>query len=212
MCCIDASVILIYSDKPPFGVISVVKTKTVVFFVFSLAIFLSSRTLSQQDEIQRILIEKGNVDGDVATLSFRLMNPHSPELMEVMKSGIEVRFEYEVVVKRVHKNWFNVPVAKGSIVKSIHYDPLSNEYIVTQGYSSMRKFFKDLKMAAKDFFTFHDLEVRLSEVSVSGKKYEISVRAQLDDLDVVGVFKYIPFISNWFRLKTDWARIRVNAR
>ena len=191
---------------------SVVKTKTVVFFVFLLAIFLSSRTFSQQDEIQRILIEKGNVERDIATLSFRMMNPHSPELMEVMKSGIEVRFEYEVVVKRVHKNWFNVPVAKGSIVKSIHYDPLSNEYIVTQGNSSARKFFKDLKMAAKEFFSFHDLEVRLSEVSVSGKKYEISVRAQLDDLDVVGIFKYIPFISNWFRLKTDWARIRVNAR
>ncbi len=191
---------------------SVVKTKTVVFFVFSLAIFLSSRTFSQQDEIQRILIEKGNIERDVATLSFRLMNPHSPELMEVMKSGIEVRFEYEVVVKRVHKNWFNVPVAKGSIVKSIHYEPLSNEYIVTQGNSSAKKFFKDLKMAAKDFFSFHDLEVRLSEVSVSGKKYEISVRAQLDDLDVVGIFKFIPFISNWFRLKTDWARIRVDAR
>lgn len=177
-----------------------------------LVISFCSLALSQPDEIQKVVIEKGFVEENAVTVSFRFSNPYSPELMEVIKSGIEVKFEYEIVVKRVHKNWFNVTIGGGKYLKKIKYDPLSNEFIVSSDAFGLKKFFKDLRRATIEFFGFQDLRVPLSASSVSGKKYEISVRAQLDELDVAGIFQYLPFVSNWFKVKTDWARLRVNAR
>lgn len=197
----------------PMGAKDVGRMREVVIIII-LAALLSSplQILSQQDEVQRIVIENVFIEGDVATLSFHLSNPYSPELMEVIKSGILVKFEYEFVIKRVHKNWFNISVGTWKILKMIQYDPLSDEYIVRQGTSPGKRFFKDLKAATEDFFRFRQLQVRLAKGAVKGKKYEISVRAQLEELDVVGIFKYIPFVSNWFEVRTDWARVRVNAR
>jgi hypothetical protein len=188
------------------------RLKATVFIMILLALSFFSPAFSKPDEIQKIVIESGSVERDAVTLSFRLSNPYSPELMEVIKSGIEVRFEYEIVIKRVHKNWFNVTVGGGIILKKIKYDPLSNEFVVSSDPLEGKKFFKDLEVATMDFFSFQNLHLPLSKFSVRGKRYEISVRAQLDELDVAGIFKYIPFVSNWFKVKTDWTRLRVNAR
>ncbi len=210
-CCIDASAILLYFERPLFGVKSLRKIKVAVFTAI-LLILPHFPASSQPDENLKIVIEEGIVEGDAATLSFRISNPYSPELMEIIKSGIEVKFEYEILIRRVHKNWFNRTVGEENILRKIMYDPLADEFVVEDGTGKGKKFFRTLHAAAMAFFSFHDLRVLLSPVSVSGKKYEVSVRAQLEDLDVTGIFKFIPFVSNWFRVKTDWARLRVKAR
>jgi hypothetical protein len=185
--------------------------KFYLIVLFSI-ILLHSWTLCFGDIEQKILIESASVEGRLAVLSFHLSNPYDPELLEVIKSGIEVKFEYEILVKRVHKNWLDVTVGKMKVTKEIKYDPVSDEFSVLVLPGNKRGFFKDIVEAAKEFFGCTNLEVPLSGGVVRGKKYEIFVRAKLDKLVVADVFKYIPFVSGWFEVTTDWANVKVKAR
>ena len=48
-------------------------------------------------------------------IRFRLENAFSPEMVESLKSGIEISFRVRVEVERVHRNWFDVTVGDAAV-------------------------------------------------------------------------------------------------
>ncbi|HSQ15943.1 MAG TPA: DUF4390 domain-containing protein, partial [Candidatus Binatia bacterium] len=49
----------------------------------------------------------GTIRGGEARVRFTLQNAFSPEMVEALKSGIEITFKTTVEVDRVHRNWFD---------------------------------------------------------------------------------------------------------
>ncbi len=161
---------------------------------------------------ERVVILNAAVSGKKAVVSFRLSNSNPPELVEVIKSGIAVAFNYEIKVKRVHKNWFDETVGSLSFKREIKFDPISREFIIRSGEGGGVRIVKGVVEALAEFFRVENLEIPLWKGAVSGKTYEIFVRAKLDELEISDVFKFLPFLSSWFEVKTDWAHLKVKAK
>ena len=55
----------------------------------------------------------GTIRGGEARVRFTLVNAFTPEMVEALKSGIEITFKTTVEVERVYRNWFNLPMGRG---------------------------------------------------------------------------------------------------
>lgn len=188
------------------------KLKIFSFLALFVLCFLEGFSFGGSGGTSSVIIDDGKVSGRIAHVSFHMSQPYSPELLEVIKSGIEVKFKYEVVVTEVKDNWFDRERGALKVEKVIKYDPLSNEYAVIASQGGEKKIFLELKKATEEFFSAKGLNITLSRNPVSGIYFEIKVRASVDKREVAGILKYIPFISPWFEVKTDWTSISVVAK
>jgi hypothetical protein len=187
------------------------------FSLFLLAVFIlvtisAGTAVSKSYNLSRVAIDEGEVAGARAVVSFHLASGSSPEMLEMIKSGIDVKFEYEVVVERVYRAWFNPTVGKMRIKKRIKYDPIQDEYSVTSSFNEKKVFYHDPLNASKAFFGYDGLVIPLERSAKKGERFEISVRARLDEVELSDIFRHIPFVSSWFQVKTDWTHLKVNAR
>src|SRR4030066_332807 len=67
---------------------------------------------------------RGQAKGREARVSFTLRKAFSPEMVEALKSGIEISFKTVVRVESVHRNWFDAPVGEVTFSRSARYDSL----------------------------------------------------------------------------------------
>src|SRR5512141_3056592 len=55
----------------------------------------------------------GTIRGGEARVRFTLQNAFTPEMVEALKSGIEISFKTTVEVERVYRRWFNRTMGQG---------------------------------------------------------------------------------------------------
>ncbi|RMG59248.1 MAG: DUF4390 domain-containing protein [Deltaproteobacteria bacterium] len=182
------------------------------FSLWLLLLSLLVRPLIAHGYEGKIVLKEALVRGREGRVSFQMVGTGVEELEEVIKSGIRVTFRFDVLIKRVHRNWFDRTVGSLTLTKEIHYDPVAKESVITLNPSGKRFLVKDLAKAMSEFFSEKDLVVPLSEEARRGKTYEIFVRARLDQLEIGEVFGFLPFIRSWFEVKTEWAHVKVKAR
>ncbi|MHB1039061.1 MAG: DUF4390 domain-containing protein, partial [Desulfobacteria bacterium] len=70
----------------------------------------------------------GTIRPGEARVRFTLRNAFTPEMVEALKSGIEITFKTTVDVERVYKRWFNRPMGHVVYTRSVRYDALSRVY------------------------------------------------------------------------------------
>jgi Domain of unknown function (DUF4390) len=150
----------------------------------------------------------GTVQGKDATVRFRLENAFSPEMVEALKSGIEISFRISIQVERVFRNWFNQTVGEIRYTQSIRYDVLSREYRLHHG--SADEVLPDVH-AALDRMTRYTVTVPVFGEVVRGKHYRARVRARLDRVGLSEPLRSIVFFSSLWDVETDWARGRLAA-
>ena len=66
-------------------------------------------------------------DGELL-VSFRLMQTLTPELREVIHSGLPVRFVYKVDLKRSSAVWIDRTMASAEVTATVRYDNLRRRY------------------------------------------------------------------------------------
>src|SRR4030065_2684722 len=76
---------------------------------------------------------RGQAKGREARVSFTLRKAFSTDMVEALKSGIEISFKTVVRVERVHRNWFDATVGEGTFSRSVRYDSLSRVYLLNRG-------------------------------------------------------------------------------
>lgn len=145
----------------------------------------------------------GQVHGAEARVRFHLRDAFSPEMIEGLKSGIEVSFQTVVRVERVHKNWFDVTVGEVRFSRSVRYDSLSRVYHLNRG--SGQEVLPDL-FTALNGMTDYEVAVPLREPAVAGKKYRARVRTRLDRVGLSEPLRSIFFFSSIWDLETGWER------
>jgi hypothetical protein len=151
----------------------------------------------------RIVEIRGQVRDAEAMVSFRLRDAFSPEMIEALKSGIEVSFQTVVRIERVHRNWFDVTVGEVRFSRSVRYDSLSRVYHLNRG--SGHELLPDL-FTALGGMTNYEVAVPLREPAVPGKRYRARVRTRLDRVGLSEPLRSIFFFSSIWDLETGWER------
>jgi len=143
----------------------------------------------------------GEAKGKKATVHFTLRNAFSPEMVEALKSGIEISFKTVVRVKRHHRNWFDTTIGEITFSRSVRYDVLSRVYRLNRG--------KEVDLLPDIFtalagMTRYEIVVPLTSTVIPGKSYQALVRTRLDKVGLSEPLRSIVFFSSLWDLETDW--------
>lgn len=146
---------------------------------------------------------RGHVKGEQAFVRFQLRNAFTPEMVEALKSGIEISFRTQVEVERVHRNWFNVTVGDLTLSRSVRYDALSRVYRLKR--SDGEKLLPDI-FSALDEMTRYEVVVPLRFPAIPGRRYRALVRTRLDRVGLSEPLRSIFFFSSIWDVETDWGK------
>ncbi len=176
---------------------------SLVFLGVILAPDLSAAT--RKPEIENI---HGQAKGREAHVSFTLRKAFSPEMVEALKSGIEISFKTVVRVQRVHRNWFDTTVGEITVSRSVRYDALSRVYRLNRGKGE--ELLPDL-FAALAGMTQYEVVVPLDYEVERGKRYRARIRTRLDKVGLSEPLRSIFFFSSLWDVETDWEKGNLSA-
>jgi len=171
-----------------------------ILLIVLLAANGSAASPSHKPEIVGI---HGQIRGREARVLFTLHNAFTPEMVEALKSGIEISFKTVVRVERVYKRWFNVSMGELKFSRSVRYDALSRVYRLNRGAGE--ELLPDVQSALAGM-TQYDIVVPLTLDAEPGKTYRAYVRSRLDKVGLSEPLQSIFFFSSLWDVETEWAR------
>jgi hypothetical protein len=145
----------------------------------------------------------GTIQTGEARVHFLLRNAFTPEMVEALKSGIEISFKTTVEVERVYRNWFNHTIGHVQYTRSVRYDALSRVYRLHRDDGD--ELLADI-LAALDRMTRFEVVVPVTGDVEKGKPYRARVYARLDKVGLSEPLRSIFFFSSLWDVETDWAR------
>jgi hypothetical protein len=145
----------------------------------------------------------GQARGREARVFFTLQNAFTPEMVEALKSGIEISFKTVVRVERVYKRWFNASMGELKFSRSVRYDALSRVYRLHRG--AKEELLPDVHTALAGM-TRYEIVVPLTSNVEPGKPYRAHVRSRLDKVGLSEPLQSIFFFSSLWDVETEWAR------
>ena len=180
----------------------------VVFFTLSLLGILTGSSLAGPP-VPGISEVSGTIHGGEARVHFILRNAFTPEMVEALKSGIEITFKTTVEVDRVYRRWFNRPMGRVQYTRSVRYDALSGDYRLHRDDGD--ELLPDV-LAALDRMTRFEVVVPVTGEVEMGKPYRASVRARLDKVGLTEPLRSIFFFSSLWDVETGWAHGNLQTR
>ncbi len=179
------------------------------FFVpAALLLVLFPAAFSHASPIPEIVNIHGQVKDKEAKVFFTLRNAFTPEMVEALKSGIEISFRTTVRIERVHRNWFDTPVGEITFTRSVRYDALSRVYRLHKGRDE--ELLPDVRSALSGM-TNYELSFPLNAPPDRGKPYVAHVRTRLDKVGLSEPLRSIFFFSSLWDVETEWAEGRLAA-
>lgn len=170
---------------------------TLVLTGFAPAISLAAAPVPVISEIS------GTIRSGEARVRFTLRNAFTPEMVEALKSGIEISFKTTVEVERVYRRWVNRPMGRVRYTRSVRYDALARVYRLHRDDGD--ELLGDV-LAALDRMTRFEVVVPVTGDVEKGKPYRARVRARLDKVGLSEPLRSIFFFSSLWDVETDWAR------
>jgi hypothetical protein len=146
----------------------------------------------------------GQVRGREARVKFTLQNAFTPEMVEALKSGIDISFKTVVRVERVHRKWFfNTVMAEQTFSRSVRYDAISRVYRINQG--GKEEHLPDIN-AAISGMTRYEVSLPLFIDVERGKKYRALVKTRLDKVGLSEPLRSFLLFSSYWDVETDWGK------
>lgn len=171
-----------------------------ILSILMFAIFAGDVSAAAKPEIVGI---NGQVRGREARVKFTLQNAFTPEMVEALKSGIEISFKTIVRVEMVHRGWFDTTMGEIKYSCSVRYDVLSRVYrLHREGKDDLMT---DIH-AALAGMTQYDVVVPCSMEAEPGKSYRARIKTRLDKVGLSEPLRSILFFSSIWDIETEWAK------
>ncbi|MBW1635588.1 MAG: DUF4390 domain-containing protein, partial [Deltaproteobacteria bacterium] len=137
-----------------------------------------------------------------------LENSFTKEMIEVLHSGIPLRFTFHIELHKTAENWPGELMTALSLQHTMVYDTLKESYRVTLEEEKNRTYsFRSLSEAEKAINEINGAKiVELSQL-IPDKLYKLMVRAEIYRKTLpMGLRDVLPFFS-WGDVETDWHTI-----
>jgi hypothetical protein len=145
----------------------------------------------------------GQIRPREAHVYFSLKNAFSPEMVEALKSGIEISFKTDIKIEKVRHGWFNETVGEAELLRTVRFDALSRVYRLVRG--GKEELFTDIFDALAGM-TKYEVPVPVSSDPERGKYYRVRIRTHLDRVGLSDPLRSIIFFSSLWDVETGWAR------
>jgi len=173
----------------------------IAIFTLSLMGLLQGSSLARPP-VPEVSEVSGTIQGGEARVRFIVRNAFTPEMVEALKSGIEITFKTTVEVERVYRNWFDRSMGYVEYTRSVRYDALARIYRLHRDDGG--ELLPDV-LAALDRMTRFEVAVPVTGDVEKGKLYRAHVRARLDKVGLSEPLRSIFFFSSLWDVETEWA-------
>jgi hypothetical protein len=146
---------------------------------------------------------RGAVHSGEAHVHFQIRNGFSPEMVEALKSGIEISFKTVARIENVRHGWFNKTIGEAEIVRSVRFDALSRVYRLNRG--GREELVNDV-FGALAGMTEYDVTVPLTGDPGDRRSCRVLIRTRLDRVSLTEPLRSILFFSSLWDIETEWAR------
>jgi hypothetical protein len=134
-------------------------------------------------------------------------NGFTKEMIEGVRSAIPLTFHIDVALYLIQRGWFDVPLAKHDLSRTLSYDPIRQEYQVAFSEKMPPVTTKSLEEAEQLITELKGVEIIALKKLIPDAAYSLNVRASLAESSLPdAVSSLLPFISLW-NVETGWRTI-----
>jgi len=127
----------------------------------------------------------------------------SDDALEALKNGVELTIRVRIELIRVRRLWLDREVAQLNQDYRVAYQPLSERYVVTNVNSGEQTSFATLFSALNNIGRIVDLPIIDAALLDSNGRYEIAMKAVLDQNTLPGPLRMLNFWGSGFRLESN---------
>jgi hypothetical protein len=179
---------------------SLLRNKATVFLAILLLLLVPSIGVAGKAEIADIIVT--NTRDDVL-LYFNVKNFFTQGVEKAILNGVLTQLTFFISLYRVRNFWFDEKLAGLEIHHTIKYDNVKNEFTVTRNEHNHPVVVKSFVEAEKIMATVDDLAVIPLNKLSKGCRYQIRLKAELDEGPLPFYLHYILFFISW-NIETDW--------
>jgi hypothetical protein len=137
-----------------------------------------------------------------ARIDYRLSN----EVLEALRNGVTITFGIEVELAEYRRWWLNAGVVRIRQESELSYEPLSDGYLVRNLATGQQQSFTALYAAVRALGRVSDLPLIEDAQLDSASRYEVALRAALDQDRLPGPLRLLAFWSSALDLESSWYR------
>ncbi len=145
----------------------------------------------------------GQIRSGEAQVYFTLKDAFSPEMVEALKSGIEISFKTVIKIEKVRHGWVNESMGDAEITRSVRFDALSRIYRLVR--AGKEELITDIFEALAGM-TNYEVKIPVYPDPVRGNSYRVRVRTKIDRVGLTEPLRSIIFFSSFWDVETEWAR------
>ena len=142
-----------------------------------------------------------------ALIDFRM----SEEALAALDNGVVLTFELQFRLDKVRRFWVDKKTATLEQRFELSYQPLSERYVVRNLNSGEQNSYATLFSALNSMGRIVDLPIIDASLLDSDERYELALRAVLDQNTLPGPLRLLAFWGSGFRLESDWYVWMLNA-
>jgi hypothetical protein len=136
---------------------------------------------------------------------FTVNNCFTPEMNNAIESGIETTFTFLVQLREKRDLIWDKKIAEVEVNHSIKYDSLKKTYSVRFSEDNNREAtVRTFEEAKKLMAEIVALKVAPMHQLKKGKRYQLQMKAQLDEIKLPFNLHYVLFFLSLWNFETDW--------
>lgn len=174
-----------------------------------LSLSLTDRTPATESRPKAFIKELTATTSDSHILLFgTLENSFKPEMIDILHSGIPLKFSFFVELYRKAEKWPGEQVLARSFQHILAYDTLKDHYRITLEEDNNRVLlYKTLDEAEKVLNEINGARVVELNQLIPDNTYRLKIRAELYQKTLpLSLHSVLPFLS-WWDVETDWQSI-----
>ena len=155
--------------------------------------------------IRKVVVTNSNDD---LVVFFNLDGAFTKSIVDAINNGIPTTFTFLIRLDTVKNAWFDSSVSNIKIYRTIKYDSLKKQYVVTQTMNGENeeelKKTQDFSEAKKAINEFKNIFVVGTHKLLKDTKYVINIKAELEKLKLPFYLEYILFFVSIWDFETSW--------
>jgi hypothetical protein len=167
---------------------------------------LASPLLAAQESGVEVRSAQAVLRDGVWLVSARIDYRLSREVMEALRSGVTITFGLEVELSELRRWWLDAGVVSIRQEAQLSYEPLSDGYVVRNLTTGQQQSFTAIYAAVRALGRVSDLPlIEDAQLDPAGR-YEVALRAALDQEDLPGPLRLLAFWNSDLGLESSWYR------
>lgn len=146
---------------------------------------------------------------DNLLLFVKVEGAFTEKMNEAILNGISTSFTFIIVLEKINPLLIpNKTIAEHKITHTVKYETLKKRFTVKRSWEDNQAMTTDsFEEAQKWMSEIKSLPVALTKKLKDGKRYRISARAELDEVELPFYLDYIFFFVSLWDFETDWHSI-----